>query len=395
MIDPGLNKYFTSLLKLLLITAGVHISLISFSQDIDNEKTVKSDTATFTNRLDKINAKMEKVVKYSPLPIVSYSSETSWMFGLTKYNGFRIGANGTNDSTIQPSHITSLAYFTLNNQFKIGTEIDLMFGENKYRSRTQIYYLDFPDYYYGVGDNTELKNQRLVKSKNLDISQGFEYNISKEYYIGIYYQYNNYYVLDYEDTLNYDNKLDLEPNEGLQSGLGVNFARETRDNRFNASKGSYLFIKYLNYGKWIGSNFEYNLFIADYRNYFTLHKFLTIATQIYTEGRFGNVPIQSLSLMGGDNRMRGLYLGRYRDHTIIDGQVELRFPIAWIIGGTTFAGLGEVAPDYGSYTFEGLRWSAGAGLRLMVDSKSKTNLRFDIGFSKDRTLFFFTFLEAF
>lgn len=122
---------------------------------------------------------------------------------------------------------------------------------------------------------------------------------------------------------------------------------------------------------------------------------MTIAAQIYTEGRFGDVPVQSLALMGGDNRMRGIYLGRYRDHTIIDGQVELRFHLVWILGATVFGGLGEVAPDYGSYTFDGIRWSGGGGLRLMVDSKNKTNLRFDVGVSKDRVLFFFTFLEAF
>jgi hypothetical protein len=377
-----------------LIVVLLQISFNSFSQS-DTSQVQKSDSTGFKSKLDKINATMEKVVKYSPLPIISYSTETDWMFGLTKYNGFRIGSKGSNDSTIQPSHITSLAYFTLNHQYKIGTEIDLMFGHNKYRSHTQVYYLDFPDYYYGLGDTTDYNNERLVNSTNLDISTGFEYNITSRLYIGIYYQYNNFFVLDYSDTLDYPGRIDLIPNEGLQSGIGLNFARETRDNRFNAKKGSYLFIKYMNYGKWVGSKFNYNLILIDYRNYFTPVKFLTIATQIYTEGRFGDVPVQSLALMGGDNRMRGIYLGRYRDHTLIDGQLELRFPIAWIIGGTLFGGLGEVAPDYGKYTFNGIHWSAGAGLRLMVDSNSRTNLRFDIGFSKDRMLFFFTFLEAF
>ena len=389
-----MNNNTLSFIRKILIAVILQISFNSFSQS-DTSQVQKNDSTGFKSKLDKINATMEKVVKYSPLPIISYSTETSWMFGLTKYNGFRIGSKGTNDTTIQPSHITSLAYFTLNHQYKIGTEIDLMFGHNKYRSHTQVYYLDFPDYYYGLGDTTDYNNERLVNSTNLDISTGFEYNITSTLYIGIYYQYNNFFVLDYSDTLDYPGRIDLKPNEGLQSGIGLNFARETRDNRFNAKKGSYLFIKYMNYGKWIGSKFNYNLILIDYRNYFTPVKFLTIATQIYTEGRFGDVPVQSLALMGGDNRMRGIYLGRYRDHTLIDGQLELRFPIAWIIGGTLFGGLGEVAPDYGKYTFNGIHWSAGAGLRLMVDSRNRTNLRFDVGLSKDRMLFFFTFLEAF
>jgi len=389
-----MNNNTLSFIRKFLIVVILQISFNSFSQS-DTSQVQKSDSTGFKSKLDKINATMEKVVKYSPLPIISYSTETDWMFGLTKYNGFRIGSHGVPDTTIQPSQITSLAYFTLNHQYKIGTEIDLMFGHNKYKSHTQVYYLDFPDYYYGVGDNTDFDNERLVNSRNLDISTGFEYNITTQYYIGFYYNYNNFFMLDYQDTLDYPDKIDLVPHKGLQSGVGINFARETRDNRFNASKGSYLFIKYMNYGKWIGSKFNYNLILIDYRKYFTPVNFLTIATQIYTEGRFGDVPIQSLALMGGDNRMRGVYLGRYRDHTLIDGQLELRFPIVWIIGGTLFGGLGEVAPDYGKYTFDGIHWSGGAGLRLMVDSNSKTNLRFDVGFSQDRMLFFFTFLEAF
>ncbi len=388
-------KTHLALIKWILIIIIFQVHVLLQAQQTDSATVVKSDTTGFKSKLDKINKTMEKVVKYSPLPIISYSTETSWMFGLTKYNGFRIGSHGKNDTTIQPSQITSLAYFTLNHQYKIGTEIDLMFGHNKYRSHSQIYYLDFPDFYYGLGDTTEIINERLVNSTNLDITQGFEYNITSKLYIGIYYNYNNYFNLTYNDTTYYEGKIDLEPNEGTQSGIGLNFALETRDNRFNARRGLYLFVKYMNYGNWIGSKFDYNMFLIDFRKYYTPVKFLTIAGQLYTESRMGDVPVQSLALMGGDNRMRGIYLGRYRDHTIIDGQLELRFPLVWILGGVVFGGLGEVAPDYGKYTFNGIHWAAGGGLRLMVDSNSRTNLRFDVGFSKDRMLFFFTFLEAF
>ena len=371
------------------------IEIVRSPETDDSLKNDKKDSSGFKQKLTRINAVMEDVVKYSPLPIISYSTETDWMFGLTKYNGFRLGSKGVNDTTIQPSHVTALAYLTLNHQYKIGTEVDLMFKHNKYKSHSEVYYLNFPQFYYGTGNETKLADERLVLAENLTISTGFEYNFTSSLYVGLYYHFNNYYTVDYDDTLLVDYQPDLTVNEGLQSGIGLNFARETRDNRFNASKGSYLFVKYMNYGKWIGSDFNYNLFIIDYRKYVKLFRFLTVAGQIYTESRTGDVPVQSLALMGGDNRMRGIYIGRYRDHTLIDGQVELRFPIAWIFGGTVFGGLGEVSPDYGSYTWNGIHWSGGAGIRLMVDSRHKTNLRFDVGFSQNRQLYFFTFSEAF
>lgn len=358
------------------------------------------DTMTIRDRFNRVNATMEKVVKYSPLPILSYSTETNWMFGLSKYNGFRMGAKGVNDESIQPSQVTALAYFTLNKQYKVGAEVDLMFSRNKYRSHTEIYFLDYPELYYGVGNETKFEDEVLIDMKNIFVFTGFEYNISKALYVGLYYHFDHYFTIDYTDTLGIENPDPLTDNEGIQSGLGINFARETRDNRFNASKGSYLFIKYMNYGKWLGSKFDYNLFILDARKYITPWRSLTIAMQLYTEARFGNVPVQSLALMGGDDRMRGILIGRYRDHTIIDSQIEFRFPIVWIFGGTVFGGMGQVAPDYSSYSLNGWHWTTGVGLRIMVDSEHKTNLRFDVGFSRDhqfiwRQLYFFTFSEAF
>ena len=368
--------------------------------DVELQLEDTEDTLTLRDRFNRVNTTMEKVVKYSPLPILSYSTETNWMFGLSKYNGFRMGTKGVNDESIQPSQVTALAYFTLNHQYKVGTEVDLMFSRNKYKSHTEIYFLDFPEFYYGVGNETRFENERLIDLKNIFVFTGFEYNISKALYVGFYYHYDHYFTVDYFDTLGIENLDPLTDNEGTQSGLGINFARETRDNRFNATKGSYLFIRYMNYGKWLGSKFDYNLFILDARKYITPWRSLTIAMQVYTEARIGNVPVQSLAMMGGDDRMRGIFIGRYRDHTIVDGQIEFRFPIAWIFGGTVFGGMGQVAPDYASYKLNGWHWTTGIGIRIMVDSAHKTNLRFDIGFSRDhqfiwRQLYFFTFSEAF
>jgi outer membrane protein assembly factor BamA len=188
----------------------------------------------------------------------------------------------------------------------------------------------------------------------------------------------------------------IDENEGLQSGLGFKISREARDNRFNAYRGSYLFFEYMNYGKWIGSKFNYQSLEFDYRKYVTPLKWLTIAGQIYAEAKFGdNIPIQSLSLMGGDNRMRGIYIGRFRDKSMIEGQVEARFPIYWIFGGTVFTGLGETAPDISGYSLQGIKWTYGFGLRLSVNKATRSNIRFDIGFFEHKPLFFFTFAEAF
>ena len=370
------------------------------SQEIivnDTTDTEIPDTTMEVSKLDRINAKMEKFIKYSPLPMVSYSSETDWLFGLTKINAFRMGTKDQNDVSIQPSQITGFLYLTLNKQYKGLVTSDLIFGKNKYKSYTQIIFIDFPNYYFGVGDYTELADECLVETENLSIEQSFSYNITKQWYVGIKYLYNNYYKVDLvpNSELYHCNIADLGKNKGLQSGLGIKINRETRDNRFNAKKGSYIYFEYMNFGSWIGSKFDYNSYVLDLRKYITPLKWLTIAGQFYTEAKYGNVPIQSLALMGGDNRMRGIYIGRFRDKTMIEGQVELRFPIYWIFGATVFSGLGEVAPELGKLSLSGTKWTYGAGLRINMNEATRSNIRLDIGFFEGQPLYFFTFLEAF
>ncbi len=378
---------------------SLHALALNFVSDYVLVDSINSDTTSTKSKLDKFNKKMERIVKYWPLPMASYSSETDWLIGLTKINSFRMGTHDQNDTTIQPSEVTALAYFTLNKQYKVLATANLMFSQNKYESYTQVGFIDFPNFYYGVGNNTQFNDECLVEVEHILFEQSLGYKINKRWYIGIKYHYVNYLKVDTlvkgDEHCNQEIVEGLDKNEGVQSGLGVKVSRETRDNRFNARKGSYLYLEYMNYGKWIGSKFNYHSLILDYRKFLTPLKWLTIAGQFYAEAKFGDIPVQSLSLMGGDNRMRGIYIGRFRDKTMIEGQVEARFPIYWIFGGTVFTSLGEVAPQLSSYTLQGIKWTYGFGLRLSVNEATRTNIRFDIGFFETRPLFFFTFSEAF
>jgi outer membrane protein assembly factor BamA len=308
-----------------------------------------------------------------------------------------MGTKDQHDESIQPSRIMAVVYLTLNKQYKAFVTSDLIFGKNKYESFTELMFIDFPNFYYGIGDDTKLEDECWVETENLSLEQAFGYKFNKNWYIGIKYHYNNYYKVDSvanTEVCTFDFS-GLEQNRGVQSGIGFKISRETRDNRLNARKGSFLLFEFLNYGKWIGSKFEYNSMVFDYRKFITPKKWLTIAGQIYAEAKPGNVPIQSLALMGGDNRMRGVYIGRFRDKTMIEGQIELRFPIYWIFSGTLFSGLGEVAPKLRNYTLQGIKWTYGAGLRLNVNQATRSNVRFDIGFFEHKPLFFFNFTEAF
>lgn len=366
--------------------------LLSFSYNLFSQK---QDISPVGIKKDKVASIIEKVFKYFPLPFAGYSTETSTVFGITKYNGFKIKSHKLADSLIQPSSVLLYGYYTLNNQYKIYTNIDLMHGANKFNSKFEFLLLDYPSLYFGIGNNTKEDNKVLIDFKNIMLSPSFDYNFYEQMYIGAKYTFNNFIdVKPIEiDTLIRDKN--ITDNEGVQSAIGIRFIRENRDNRIRARAGSYVSISFDAYTHLLGSAHDYTSFVMDLRKYYTPDPRITIAGQFYTEIKSGDVPIQSMAVLGGTERMRGIYENRYRDKTVSMAQLELRFPIFWIIGGTTFADLGQVAPSYGDFTADGFKYGYGAGLRLLIDKETSSVLRFDLSFREDGHSIFIGFNEAF
>lgn len=121
-----------------------------------------------------------------------------------------------------------------------------------------------------------------------------------------------------------------------------------------------------------------------------------IAFQATTTYINGDAPFYDLALLGGENKMRGYYLGALRDKVLLDAQVEYRLPIWNIFGAAAWLGTGRVAETYSGLNLDGFRLSYGIGLRIRVDTKHNTNMRFDMGFGPHNIHgFYINFAEAF
>jgi len=349
------------------------------------------------DKLDDINNFMQWYLKYFPFPYASYSNETSWLFGLSKYNAFKLGRHGKVDSLTQASSVTCFLYATLNRQYKIVLETNFMFDKNNYNWKTTLAYIDYPLEYFGIGNETKLDDQKTLITTDWQMSSYFLFRTWKKWYIGPVHDIYNYVKVELgEDEAqlpNYNTSADHLL--GTQSGLGVKVIMEGRDNRLNAKKGYYVETSYQIFSEAIGSQFNYDAFYADFRYYLPLMKKMTLGMQVHSEAKAGDVPIQSLALLGGDYFMRGTYRGRYRDNVLLDAQMELRFPIYWIFSGVIFNSIGQVAPSYDQLYLDRYHYNYGVGLRLTMDSEHDVNLRFDVGRASDQTIFIVNVSEAF
>jgi outer membrane protein assembly factor BamA len=133
----------------------------------------------------------------------------------------------------------------------------------------------------------------------------------------------------------------------------------------------------------MGNPYLYSSINFDFRTYYNPWFKHVIAFQATTSYRHGDVPFYDLALMGGEYKMRGYYEGALRDKTLVDCQAEYRMPVWKMLGFTTWIGTGRVANNYSNLALDGFWISYGVGIRIKVDSKHNTNLRFDFGFGND------------
>ncbi len=343
---------------------------------------------------DKAQNFIEKAFKYAPLPFGGYATETGALLGITKYNAWKFKSDILPDSLIQPSSILAYVYFTEKHQYKVYTILDMMQKSNKINTRFEFLLLDYPSLYFGLGNENDPDSGYVVDYKNVMISPSFYYNFYEKVYVGAKYTFNNY--LDVKNVDSRPNDSLMMTNEGIQSGLGLHLFRENRDNRINAKRGSYLNISYDIYSKFFGSDFNYGLFIIDYRKYVSpWPTAITFAGQFLSTFSHGDIPIQSMPVVGGAYMMRGIYENRYRDRQMLSAQMEMRFPIFWIISGAAFGGIGQVAPKLEDFRFEEFHPAYGLGLRVLIDEKTSSTLRFDLSFSHNAHTIFVGFNEAF
>ncbi|HTB24613.1 MAG TPA: BamA/TamA family outer membrane protein [Puia sp.] len=324
---------------------------------------------------DRFNKKAEHLFKILPVPIYSYSPEAGNIYGLAKFNVLSLSKK---DTISKPSKLSEV--FTASTLGRINASIStqLVFDEDKYVIISYVNYKKEPEYIWDIGNT-------ITNDPEQDIIERFVFagtalrQVAKNFYVGIPFDVSDYFSIqtDSNSFLVSDSVTGLKG--GTSIGIGFAAAYDTRNNRYNPLHGSYILGTALFYpGGW--GPYAFSKFSLDARKYLNPFNKNVIAGQITTSYANGNVPFYELPEMGGASQMRGYYEGGLRDNVLVDAQIELRIPVWNIFGVVGWFGVGQVANSYSQVAMNEFHLSYGPGLRIMVDSKHQTNLRFDFGF---------------
>ncbi len=327
-------------------------------------------------------------------PYAFYSPEAQLAVGAGGIILFRTAP----DKNLNPSKVSVSGFYSTIKNYNIIVGPQIYFPGIKHTYfAARLSFSKSTGKFYGTGWNTPEITNPDYSMKRFSISAEISSIglLIRNVQSGLKYEYANNKMLDQKDNPYFYNEKIVGENGGKVGGLGITFTFDRRDNIFYPSDGNYLRLEAMLYRRFFGSSFIFNKYTIDFRQFWELIETHYLAFQVYSEFTSGTVPFFSLPALGGGNRMRGYFEGRYRDRQYFTSQLEYRKLIIWRFGIDIFASAGTVAGKLSEYRFDGLKYTYGLGLRFVFDEAEKVNLRADIGFSKSGNGVYFAMEEAF
>jgi outer membrane protein assembly factor BamA len=177
-------------------------------------------------------------------------------------------------------------------------------------------------------------------------------------------------------------------------GVGPCFARDSRDDSNFPRRGSQSSFGVTAYRSAWFSDYQFVEIDLDHRMFLPLPANSVLVLQGFGEATIGEPPIELLPALGGPERLRGYFQGRYRDKVYAMTQVEWRVPLFWRFGGAVFAAAGDVLPDLAHLGDLRVKSAGGIGLRLNVGQTQPVNIRLDGAIAPGSTAVYLAIGEA-
>lgn len=323
--------------------------------------------------------------KWAVIPALVYSPETSLGFGARAIRVFRHKVKDEED--LRPSSLPITFLYTLNNQAIFTTELDLWSNSNKENLNLRMELSNFPFKYFGIGNDPLVKEGEMYTTRFAYFHANYSRKIGPGLYLGPRYEFRIDEIteripgglLESDAFPGYDGQ--------LLSGLGLVLQYDTRDNIFQPTKGWFNRIGWMGFTSFLGSNFSFNQYTLDFRKYLQSSGRQVLALQSWWSFTTGNPTFQHISLIGGSDRMRGYFEGRYRDNHAMVHQAEYRIPVYRNLGIVLFGHAGQVAGKPNEFAFNRFRYGGGFGFRYKLN-KEGLNIRLDIAFGDQRAFYF-------
>ncbi|MBR2932276.1 MAG: BamA/TamA family outer membrane protein [Rikenellaceae bacterium] len=317
----------------------------------------------------------------------SYSAVTKVSLGILASGLYRIDRN---DTITQPSNVSLYANISTSGYYKVGvTGLNLM-DRNRHRIKYDISFASMPIDYWGIGYAMAQAEKSSMVEKRYRIDAEYQYEMARNFFGGVALDFTHAAA---KKVANPDYMLG-QRDKYTATGWGLSLQYDSRDFAPNPYKGIYLSLRETYFPAALGTTETIwrTTFTGNY--YQRLWKGCTLALDAYMEYNAGKeIPWSMVAQLGGGYRMRGYYLGQYRDNGMIEVQAELRQKIYNRHGIAVWVGAGNVFPNFNSFQWRQTLPNYGIGYRW--EFKHRVNVRIDYGRGKHGGSVVFNVNEAF
>ncbi len=323
------------------------------------------------------------------VPILLYTPETQFGFGAGMMASWQMPGAWED----RPSSIVAYGIYTTRKQTIAGATSELRFRDDRWVLFSDVRYVDWPDRFYGLGNETRARDRRDYTDRYAQAETELSLRVAARFYAGVRHQLRLSDSRD-EDMTGVLAARPLGIGRLWWHGFGPVFSWDTRKGLFWPEDGSLLRADATFYPRWLGSDFSAVVLRADLRHYLPLIRDHVLAMRFVASGVVGDAPLQLLPALGGPLLFRGWYLGRLRDRVLGALELEYRVPLTprWAVVG--FGSLGRVASRVAEFTPRGIHLAGGAGARFAVEPKGRANVRLDLAYG-DTFYVYLQFREAF
>lgn len=301
------------------------------------------------------------------------------------------------DTKSPPASTMGGGFYTSSKSWGLGGIQKFFLFEDRVRIMAGGAYAVFNYDYYGIGNDSgsEKVSIPLHQEGSGFIVEGL-YRVWERFFVG-----PNYRLIKTETQLNIDwdeLPIPLPPPKALNAdiaAIGFRIQRDSRDSQYYPLEGSLLDFKANFFDESFGGDYNYQQVKIGFNKYVALSPRQVLAMRFSSCHTGGDAPFFGDCALGNSEDIRGYPAGRYRDRHFLATQAEYRLQLPWRFGLVGFGGLGEVAESFGKFNAKNIRPSAGGGVRFMLASENKINLRFDFAVGEDSTAWYVGLMEAF
>lgn len=350
------------------------------------------------NFFQKISDYFAQSNKYDPSKKIDFGIIGGPFYGSATGFGLGVVASGLysldkQDATLPLSNFSIFGNVATSGMLMIGVRGNNLFPQEKYKFDYAAYVYTFPSKFWGIGyeNGNNDANERTYSRVKFELKPRFNFRVFDNAYVGAVanFQYVNVSKMD-------EYAMSMIGGQGLKffsTGAGVTLNYDSRDVVTNATRGWFLQVDQLFYPSFFGNDHVFYLTDFTLSSYHKAWKGAVIAGELHSQFNFEDVPWPMLAQVGGPNRMRGYFEGRYRDKNIIEAQIELRQHLWRRNGAVLWVGAANVFPAFKDMRWRQTLWNFGVGYRWAF--KQGVNVRLDLGFTKNGLGFAFNINEAF